>query len=181
MRFKTNSRLCSTEEVALGVHQIIASGAADVPATRLLGRSPAGMDATGDGDVRNYYDRLAADQTLRLTPAMARLDEIIIRHTFGDRNHDIHYTWNSLWQMDDKEKADINLKIAKAHNFDVQAGLLPPAVLKKARESFLIDNAFMYPGIEAAIEEFDEANEFGEMVHEAGLAGLCRRTCSSGR
>jgi hypothetical protein len=106
---------------------------------------------------------------------MVRLDEIIIRHTFGDHNPDIHYTWNSLWQMDDKEKADINLKVAKAHNFDVQAGLLPPAVLKKARESFLIDNAFIYSGIEAAIEEFDEDNEFGEMVHEAALVGLERR------
>lgn len=166
-------RLTNMDRVLMS-YMTIACGAADVPATRLLGRSPEGMDATGDSDIRNYYDRLAADQTVRLTPAMARLDDILIRHTFGDRDPDIHYHWDSLWQMDDKEKADINLKVAQAHNFDVQAGLLPPAVLKKARENFLIENPFMYPGIEAAIEQFDDDNQFGEMVHEAAVAGLER-------
>jgi len=38
----------------------LASGAADIPMTRLLGQSPAGMNATGDGDMRNYYDRIEA-------------------------------------------------------------------------------------------------------------------------
>jgi phage-related protein (TIGR01555 family) len=33
----------------------IVSGAADIPATRLLGQSPAGMNATGESDLRNYY------------------------------------------------------------------------------------------------------------------------------
>lgn len=167
-------RLTNMDRVLMG-YLTIACGAADIPATRLLGRSPEGMDATGDSDTRNYYDRLAADQTVRLTPAMSRLDDILIRHTFGDRDPDIHYHWDSLWQLDDKEKADINLKVAQAHNFDVQAGLLPPAVLKKARENFLIENPFMYPGIEGAIEEFDDDNQFGEMVHEAAVAGLQRQ------
>jgi hypothetical protein len=165
-------RLTNMDRVLMS-YLTIACGAADIPATRLLGRSPEGLDATGDSDTRNYYDRLAADQTVRLTPAMARLDDILIRHTFGSRDPDIHYHWDSLWQMDDKEKADINLKVAQAHNFDVQAGLMSPAVLKKARENFLIENPFMYPGIEAAIEDFDDG-ELGEMVHEAAVAGLQR-------
>ena len=36
----------------------IASGAADIPVTRMLGQAPAGLNATGDSDTRNYYDRV---------------------------------------------------------------------------------------------------------------------------
>jgi phage-related protein (TIGR01555 family) len=46
-------------EVLMSFLQIV-SGAADIPATRLLGQSPAGMNATGESDLRNYYDRLQA-------------------------------------------------------------------------------------------------------------------------
>jgi uncharacterized protein len=36
----------------------IVSGAADIPVTRLLGQSPAGMNATGTSDMKNYHDRI---------------------------------------------------------------------------------------------------------------------------
>ena len=32
------------------------AGAARTPVTKLFGRSPAGMNATGESDMRNYYD-----------------------------------------------------------------------------------------------------------------------------
>ena len=38
----------------LGMFFALACGAADIPATRLLGKSPDGMNATGDSDLRNY-------------------------------------------------------------------------------------------------------------------------------
>ena len=75
---------------------IICCAAADIPATRLLGREPTGMNSTGESDIRNYYDRLHADQKIRLTPALARLDEVLIRHTLGKRPKEINYEWNSL-------------------------------------------------------------------------------------
>lgn len=63
----------------------IAAGAADIPATRLLGQSPDGMNATGEGDLRNYYDRLAAEQEVYLRPRLERLDEVLIRSALGSR------------------------------------------------------------------------------------------------
>ena len=41
------------------------------------------MNATGDSDTRNYYDRLQSDQVMRLQPALARLDEVLIRNALG--------------------------------------------------------------------------------------------------
>ncbi len=61
----------------------IAAGAADIPATRLLGQAPAGLNATGEGDIRNYYDRIAAEQRVTLGPALRRLDEALILSALG--------------------------------------------------------------------------------------------------
>ena len=55
----------------------VAAGAADIPVTRLLGQSPAGLSATGDSDTRNYYDMIAARQELDLRPQLERLDRLI--------------------------------------------------------------------------------------------------------
>jgi hypothetical protein len=41
------------------MYLLIASGAADIPATRLLGQSPKGLNATGENDIRNYYDHVS--------------------------------------------------------------------------------------------------------------------------
>ena len=104
---------------------------------------------------------------------MNRLDEVLIRHTFGRRDPDIFYEWNSLWQMSDTEKADVALKKAQAFKIDVDCGLIPPEALAKGRESQLIEDG-TYPGLEAAIEEFQELNDKdGENVPEdnEGSAG----------
>ena len=55
----------------------VAAGAADIPVTRLLGQSPAGLSATGDSDTRNFYDMIAARQELDLRPQLERLDRLI--------------------------------------------------------------------------------------------------------
>ncbi|MDT9702481.1 anti-CBASS protein Acb1 family protein, partial [Streptomyces sp. P17] len=74
------------------------AGASDIPVTRLLGQSPGGLNSTGESDLRNYYDRVNADQTLTISPALAKLDELIICNALGSRPASIHYNWNSLWQ-----------------------------------------------------------------------------------
>ncbi len=138
----------------------MAAGGADIPATRLFGREPTGMNSTGESDMRNYYDRISADQKVRLTPLLSPLDEILIRHTFGDRDPDVHYDWKPLWQMDDNEKADINFKLAQAHKIDVDNGLINPDVLRLARQNYLTEDGFLYPGFEGALDEGDKAGEF---------------------
>ena len=38
------------------------AGAAEIPATKLFGRSPQGFNSTGESDLRNYYDMIASLQ-----------------------------------------------------------------------------------------------------------------------
>ena len=134
---------------------IVASGAADIPATRLLGRSPAGMNSTGESDVRNYYDRIRSDQSLRMTPAMRMLDDCIQAHALGSIDPDIHYEWVPLWQMDEKEKAAIGKLRAEAVKIIVDSGMVPMAALAKGYVNQLIESGD-YPGLEAAMAEEPE-------------------------
>ena len=66
-RVQTN--LTGMPEVMAAYLQI-AAGAADIPASRFLGLPHRGLNVSGDVDFRNFYDKLAGEQTTVLTPAM---------------------------------------------------------------------------------------------------------------
>ncbi|WNW10118.1 DUF1073 domain-containing protein [Pseudomonas sp. DTU_2021_1001937_2_SI_NGA_ILE_001] len=127
-------------------------GAADIPATRMLSQSPAGMNSTGDSDMRNYYDRVQASQELEITPAMSVLDEALIRSALGTRPPEIHYVWNPLWQATAKEKADIGKTTADTIKVLADAKLYPTDALSKASANLLVELSVM-PGLEAAIDD----------------------------
>src|SRR5262249_2812547 len=109
----------------LSTYLQLAAGAADIPAGRFLGLPHRGLNVTGEADFRNYYDRLASEQSVVLQPALAKLDEVIIRSALGTLPPNVSYEWNSMWQLDDKTKADTALVKAQAFKIDADEGLIP--------------------------------------------------------
>ena len=81
------------------------SGAADIPVTRLFGTSAKGMNATGEGDMRNYYDSLRSKQLTQVDPGMRTLDEVLVRSALGYWPDDYNYVWNPLQQMNELQAA----------------------------------------------------------------------------
>ncbi len=59
------------------------AGAAEIPATRLYGRSPDGMNATGESDLKNYYEKISQMQENSLRPALDKLLPVICVSTLG--------------------------------------------------------------------------------------------------
>jgi hypothetical protein len=143
----------------LKTYLLIASAAFDVPATRFLSQSPAGLNATGDSDMRNYYDRVATEQKTFIQPAIDPLDRVLVRSALGDISTDdyagMYYTWSPLWQLSDNERGTIIGQKATAFQIDVNAGLMNDVVLKKAREAQLISDG-TYPGLQQIIDEYDD-------------------------
>lgn len=133
------------------------SGAADIPMTRLFGMSPGGLNSSGESDLRNYHDRIASAQTLEMQPAMNLLDECLIRSATGQRDADIHYVWNPLWQMSEKEKADIfktksDAARVIAGNGGTSEPLMPIDALSDALVTELVEDGAL-SGLEAAIKK----------------------------
>ncbi len=146
-------------------------GAADIPATRMLSQSPAGMNSTGEADLRNYYDRIQSSQELDITPAMSVLDECLVRSALGSRPPEIHYVWNSLWQTTAKERADIGKITAETIKTIAETRLFPEDALSKAAETLLVENSVM-PGLESALEEFGSEVPEDERDEEGGTTKL---------
>lgn len=140
-----------------------AAGAADIPMTRFMGMSPGGMNSTGESDLRNYYDRVSAGQTLEMSPAMMRLDEALIRSATGTRDAAIHYDWNPLWQLSEKDKADIfktksDAARTIAGNGGTSEPLMPIEALSDALVNELVEDGSL-AGLEAAIEEYGKLSD----------------------
>jgi phage-related protein (TIGR01555 family) len=144
----------------------IVSGAADIPATRLLGQSPAGMNATGESDIRNYYDRIQSSQELEIQPAMRVFDECLIRSATGARDADIHYIWRSLWQTSEKERSEIGKQTADTIKTLKETELFPDEVLSKTAVNMLTENG-VAPGLEGEMNDFT-----GETLPEAVESGV---------
>lgn len=135
----------------------IVSGAADIPVTRLLGRSASGLNSTGESDLRNYYDHIQALQKLVMSPAMSVLDECLIRSALGSRPPEVFYTWRSLWQTTAKERADIGKTTAETIKIVAETRLIPDDVWAKTAANMLTESGSA-PGLEAAMDEWIAEN-----------------------
>lgn len=84
------------------------SGASEIPLVRLLGQTPAGLGATGEGEIRMYYDSINAKQESKLRPGLDVVLRVLWRSTFGKPEpKDFGFTFAPLWQMSAMDKANI--------------------------------------------------------------------------
>lgn len=91
------------------------SGATGIPLVRLLGQSPAGMNSTGESDMRMYYDNVAQQQESRLRDGLQKLLDVLYTSVYGKvPESDFDFTFNSLKQLDSKEKAETADKMTTA-------------------------------------------------------------------
>jgi phage-related protein (TIGR01555 family) len=79
--------------------QTATAGAFKMPVTKLFGRSPAGMNATGESDTRMWYDEVEGYRERSVKPGLSQLLSI----TDGVTEE---LEFPSLWQESDAEKAN---------------------------------------------------------------------------
>ena len=82
------------------------AGAAEIPATRLFGRSPQGMNATGESDLRNYYDMISQMQERILRPALERLLPVLAVSCWGFVPEDTEIVFEPVMTPTPAERAD---------------------------------------------------------------------------
>jgi len=146
-------------DLMMGFMQLV-SGASDIPMTRLLGQSPGGLNSSGESDLRNYYDRISSNQELVLQPSLQVLDECLIRSALGSRPPEIFYSWRSLWQTTDTERATIGKTTAETIKTIADTRLVPDAVMTTVAVNMLTE-AGVAPGLEAEMLEWVAANPDG--------------------
>jgi len=83
------------------------SGAAEIPVTKLFGRSPSGLNATGESDLQNYYDMIAEKQEAVLRPILNKVLPPFIISTIGSLPDDFDFEFDPVAEPTDKERADL--------------------------------------------------------------------------
>lgn len=84
------------------------SGSTEIPLVVLFGQSPSGMNANGDADLRMYYDNVNSQQEAKLRNPWELLLDVMWRSEFGaEPPDDLEFSFTPLWQMTEKDKADI--------------------------------------------------------------------------
>ncbi|MEE9451332.1 MAG: DUF1073 domain-containing protein [Gammaproteobacteria bacterium] len=98
------------------------ASASGIPQVIFLGKSPLGMNATGDSDIKVNALNVAAMQVNKLDPAYQRIDDIMTRT--GGFNRDFTFEFPSLVDLSESEQADIAVKKMQVSVEGVQAGIM---------------------------------------------------------
>jgi uncharacterized protein len=83
------------------------SGSLQVPLVRLLGQSPAGLNSTGESDLRTYYDNILKRQEHELREGMNVVLRVLANSLAVKLPDEFNFNFVPLWQLDETEKADV--------------------------------------------------------------------------
>lgn len=103
------------------------SGASRIPVTKLFGRSPAGMNATGESDLKNYYDYVDNLRESKLRPILERLLPVLLASAWGEVPDDVDIQFPPLWTPTAKEVSEIARAKTETIIAAFQAGLMDKA------------------------------------------------------
>ena len=122
------------------------AGASRIPVTKLFGRSPAGMNATGESDLQNYYDYVDTLRESVLRPIIYRLLPILAMSAWGAVPDDLDITFPPLWTPTAKEVSEIVKAKAETVIATFQAGLIDQSTAQKELKK-LADETGMFDSI----------------------------------
>jgi hypothetical protein len=151
------------------------SGATGIPLVRLFGQSPAGLSSTGESDLRNYYDHVNKLQENQLRGPVETLLNVLSMSELGaPLPDDFDFTFNPLWLLDDKERADLaktdSDSVSELYNDGIITHKMALKELKQASRTTGRFTNITDEDIERADDEFEKKGEFGMMG--GGLPGL---------
>lgn len=120
------------------------SGATGIPLVRLLGEQPGGLNADSSGVIRVYFDTTKAAQESKLRPGMSKVLELCHRSRFGvPPEPGFSFKFRPLWQLEEKEKAEISGSVVNAVNMAFAGGIIDrPTAMRELRESSDLTGVF---------------------------------------
>jgi phage-related protein (TIGR01555 family) len=119
---------------------------AGIPLVKLLGITPSGLNASSDGEIRVFYDTIAAAQETLFADHFQTCSELIQLAEFGAIDPDIKWRWNPLWQLDEAGQAAVRKTDADTDVEYIEAGVLSPL---DVRQRIARDPESAYTGIDA--------------------------------
>jgi phage-related protein (TIGR01555 family) len=109
------------------------AAAARMPITMLMGRSPAGMNATGESDFRIWYDRVQAYQRQEIAPVAERIARLLCLAEGKEYPTNAEITFPPLWEPTAKEIAETQETQSRADKNYIETAVLLPEEVAMSR------------------------------------------------
>lgn len=139
------------------------SGASRIPVTKLFGRAPAGLNATGESDLQNYYDYVDTLRESKLRPILEKLMPIIAMSVWGGVPEDLDIQFPPLWTPTAKEVAEIAKAKVETIVAAFQANLLDQAIAQRELKK-LAEETSMFDSISEETIKKNEGKTFQDVT-----------------
>jgi phage-related protein (TIGR01555 family) len=112
-------------------------GASQIPHTILFGESPGGLGSTGRSEERDFTKHLGDYQASHYKRPLQQLMRMIMMSKEGPTKGKVPDSWrisfNDLFQLNERESADVRARVAAVDGRMVQLGILHPQEVRQAR------------------------------------------------
>jgi phage-related protein (TIGR01555 family) len=156
-------------------------GALGMPFTRLFGQSPTGLNATGEGEMKQWHEKVKQQQERRLRNPLHRLFAVMSMSSLGKPlPDDFGFEFRSLQESSEAEKADIGVKTVQAISQALDSQVIDiPTAMKELKNSAPVTGLFGSID-DDAISEAEDAAKAAPPPGEMDLPDVSGLTGDSG-
>lgn len=116
-----------------------------IPLVKLLGITPSGLNASSEGEIRVFYDTIAAYQESFYRDNLNKVLGFIQLSLFGEVDDSIVFQFEPLFSLTEKELAEARKAEAETDQIYIDAGVVSPA---EVRQRLASDPDSSYDGLD---------------------------------
>lgn len=105
---------------------------ARIPLVKFTGITPEGLNASSEGEIRVFYDTIAAFQQSYFRPPLQTIINFAMLSLWGEIDKDLTFEFEPLWEMTAKERSEIQKAEADRNQVYIDSGVLSPEEIRKA-------------------------------------------------
>ena len=130
--------------------------ATGMPLIKYTGLSPAGLNASSEGEIRSWYDWVRANQERMFRDPLTTVIDLVQLSLFDEVDEDITFDFVPLWQLDEVAKAAHQKTVADIHDIYLAAGVVSA---EEVRRAIAADKESPYAGLDLDAAALPEAPE----------------------
>ena len=97
-----------------------------VPLVKYLGVTPSGLNASAEGEIRTFYDGIAARQEKVCSDNVRTVLQLLQLDLWGEVDDEIDFEWVPLWEMDEQQAAGVRKQNADTDQVLTTLGAIDP-------------------------------------------------------
>ncbi len=109
------------------------ASSAEMPVSLLMGESPAGLNATGDANIRWFYDHIDSARKRKIRPAAERLAQVCFSALDVEEPESWSIEFPPLWQPTEKEQAETRKLQMEIDTAEISAQIVSPEEIRNSR------------------------------------------------